>query len=223
MKSRRCQKLSRHCSVENDENVANLITAAETGMQGALSAAAPDDRRAVLRTHLTALIAQLLAANPDLQAQVRAVRIASDAYNTVRDAAVREAHVHKMSLEYTNQHPVNEFSRSTIRFIYSHQPTEAPILVTFNFATSIYNLNANDEGQSRFRDLQFSAQMDRRLPSFGRFSNPVLTFAGYYQWMKQDALLSIPESNLVPGTGIALPSDATILLGTKGHNRHCPS
>ena len=197
--------------------ITTLISEAESRMENALTNAGADDRRAILKTHLDELIEQLVEANPDLQQQIQAVQISSEAYNTVRDAAVREAHVHKMSLEYMNLHPINEPTRSTVRFIYSHQPTDAPLLVTLNFATSFYNQNSTAASQSRFRDLQFSAQLDRRLASRGRLINPVLTFAAYYQWMKDDALISIPEGSLAPGTGIVLSNDASVLLGTKGH------
>ena len=198
--------------------ITKLIADAESRMHTALMNAAATDQRAILKTHLDALIEQLVEASPDFQQQVQAVQIASEAYNTVRDAAVREAHVHKMSLEYMNLRPSNEPTRSTIRFIYSHQPTEAPLLVTLNFATSLYNQSTTAASQSRFRDLQFSAQLDRRLASTGRLDNSVLTFAAYYQWMKDDALILIPEGSLAPSeTGIVLPSDASALLGTEGH------
>lgn len=180
----------------------------------ALKAADPQNRKAVLEAKLNAFITQLDQTNPLLREEIQALQRASEAYFTLRDAAVRAAHIHKLSLKYTNSRAQNEPSRSTLRLVYSHQPTDAPVLVTLNFGASFYN-RSNDD--ARLRDLQFGAQIDRPLPSIGRFERPVLSLAGYYQWMKHDALLTIPAGDFAPGTAIALAGEASKLLGTKGH------
>jgi hypothetical protein len=191
---------------------------AETTILEALKGTAdPGRRKAILKKGLDDLAGKLVETNPDFLKLVREVQKASAAYDMARDDAVRDAQTHKMSLEYMNLHPANQPGRSTLRFIYSHQPTEAPLLVTLNFATSFYNQGGTDSSPTRFRDIQFAAQLDRRLPPVERFGHPTLTFAAYYQWMKEDALLSIPAEDLAPGTALALPGDASVLLDTKGH------
>ena len=171
---------------------------------------------ATLELRLNLLI-DILAEEEGFEERVLAVQRAYENYFLVRDEAVRAAHTHKLSVEYTNSHPENEPSRSTVRFIYSHQPTQAPLLVTLNVGASFYNRRAEDANGTRLRDVQFAAQMDRRLPALGSIQNPVLTFGGYYQWMKADALLTIPAGKFAPGTAIELPNEASTLLGTKGH------
>ena len=173
-------------------------------------------RLAVLQIRLDELADDMKALNPDREAAAAALIQANTVYREARDTAIRNAQTHKLSVEYTNRHPPKEPSRSTTRLIYSHQPGDSKRLITLNFAATFYNRRTLG-ADTRFRDLQFAAQLDRRLASIATIANPVLTFAAYYQWMKEDALLEIPATDLVPGTGIALPGGASSLLGTKGH------
>ena len=69
----------------------------------------------------------------------------------------------------------------------------------------------------RFRDLQASGQIDRRLGKIPSLGNAVLTMGVYYQWMKEDALLTIGPGDSAPGSGVILPGTAAKLLETKGH------
>ena len=176
-----------------------------------------EQRRTLLKKRLDLLVLIMEEDNSNFAEQIREVQRASAAYLAVRDTLVRAAQSHKLSLEYTNLHPENEPCRHNLRLIYSHQPTDAPVLVTVNVGASFYNNTRAEEYVSKIRDFQCAAQIDRRLLSLGSLAHPVLTLAGYYQWMCEDALLSIPEGNLVPGTAIALSNDASQLLGTKGH------
>jgi hypothetical protein len=69
----------------------------------------------------------------------------------------------------------------------------------------------------RLRDLQVAGQVDRRLGDDGSLGRPVLSLAAYYQWMRADALILIPQGTTAPGSSIELPAEASTLLGTKGH------
>ena len=65
--------------------------------------------------------------------------------------------------------------------------------------------------------MQFAAQVDRRLGELANLGASTLTLAVYYQWMKDDALIVIGETDVFPGTSIPLSGDAAPLLKTKGH------
>ena len=71
--------------------------------------------------------------------------------------------------------------------------------------------------QGRLRDVQATAQVDRRLGNIPNLGPATLTLAYYYQWMKDNALITIPAGNTAPGTGIVLPGAASTLLATKGN------
>jgi len=178
---------------------------------------AVDEReiKAILTRQLDAVVPILERANPTQADALRTLRRAYSNYFLVRDGLLREAQVHKMSLEYVNSHPQNQPNRSSVRFIYSHQPSSAPAVITLNMALTMYN--ALQTGAShRLRDVQVAAQLDRSLGDIGSFGRASLALAGYYQWMKDDALISIGPGNIAPGSGIVLSQPAVKLLGTKG-------
>lgn len=56
------------------------------------------------------------------------------------------------------------------------------------------------------RDVQFAGQVDRRVGDLGSLGQATLTLAGYYQWLKEDAVV----------TGLALSAGHS-LPDTKGH------
>jgi hypothetical protein len=151
-----------------------------------------------LEERLDVLVPILSIADPNFASNVSALRRAYSNYFAVRDALVREAQRHKLSLEYANLHPQNEPSRSTVRLIYSNQPTDNAAVVTLNFASTLYNKG------SSLRDVQLGGQLDRGLGEISGFGQAVLTFAGYYQWMRENALIELP--------GTTAP-----VLETKGH------
>jgi len=184
---------------------------------GMLKTATTADFAQVLERQLDLLITKLAAADPEFESRIIVLRRSFMNYATVRDDLLKEIQSHRASLEYSNQHPLNQPNTSNIRFIYSHQPTRSPTLVTANFAATWYHQTQSGTSTGRFRDLQISGQIDRRLGEIPSLGHAVATFAGYYQWMKEDALINIGPGNVAPGSGIVLPSGAASLLGTKGH------
>jgi len=171
--------------------------------------------KTIMARQLDAVIPILERANPNQAEALRTLRRAYSNYFMVRDELLREAQVHKMSLEYVNSHPQNQPNRSSVRFIYSHQPSNAPSVITLNVALTMYN-ELQTGAEHRLRDVQVAAQLDRSLGDIGSFGRASLALAGYYQWMKDDALISIGPGNIAPGSGIVLPQPAVKLLGTKG-------
>lgn len=180
---------------------------------------APDAQAftATLERQLDILIDRMSQADPQFGARVAAVQQGFANYSDQRDALLRAIQTHKMSVEYTNQHPQNQAFTSNLRFIYSHQPSQAPTLITVNAALTWYNSLPAGVRTSRLRDVQVAGQLDRRLGVIPNFGNAVATFAAYYQWMKDDALIVIGPGNVAPGSGIVLPGTAATLLGTKGN------
>jgi hypothetical protein len=169
----------------------------------------------ILEGSLVELTSRLSALDPQFGTNVVGLSRAYSNYFDVRDALIREAHVHKLSVEVTNLLPLNQPATWNTRFVYSHQPTLSPTLVTANVSTSWYS-NEGPNGE-RWRDVQIAAQLDRRLNEIPQFGFATASFAVYYQWMKEDALIQIPPGTTAPGSGIELPAEARSLLDTKGH------
>jgi len=121
------------------------------------------------------------------------------------------------SVEYDNDHPLNQPTQSSAKLIVSARFDPAgKRQLTFNSTASWYDHAPPAGAVKRFRDAQASLQFDMALT--GGSSRAITSFsAGYYfQWMADNALLTIPSGNLAPGTSIALPGDASVLLQTKG-------
>jgi hypothetical protein len=174
------------------------------------------DFRQKLAERLDILIDRMSTAHADFATRITRLSTAFLDYASVRDALLKEIQSNKLSLEYTNQHPRGQANTSNIRFIYSHQPGSGPLVVTANAAFTWYNAVPAGVQTGRFRDVQIAGQIDRRLGQIPTLGNAIATFAGYYQWMRDDALIIIGPGNVAPGNGIVLPGTAATLLGTKG-------
>lgn len=182
-----------------------------------LQAASQADFKEKLGQQLDILTEKLAALSPDFYTKVATLRRASQNYLSERDDLLQAIQSHKFSVEYTNLHSQNQPSTSNVRLIYSDQPSAAPILLTANAALTWYNSLPAATSASRLRDVQVAGQLDRRLGVIPNLGNAVMTLAGYYQWMKEDALITIGPGNVAPGSGILLPGTAATLLGTKGN------
>jgi hypothetical protein len=169
----------------------------------------------VFHARLQALTDALLAADPSFPQKVITASRAFSNYFLVRDELIMKAQVHKASIDYTNQSPLKQPGTSNLRFIYSHQPTEAPLLFTLNAAVTAYNKKPGTGSQ--LRDVQLAAQLDRRLGEVPNLGHAVFTLAAYYQWMKEDAVLDLEKSLVSSIPGLELADDAVTVLGTKGH------
>jgi hypothetical protein len=186
------------------------------GANQALQNVSVEDFAASLEEQLDILIDRMNAADPQFRSRVAVLRRAFVSYSTARDDLLREIQSHRASFEYTNEHAQNQPSTSILRFIYSHQPTKSPTLLTANAALTWYNTIPAGVATNRLRNVQLSGQLDRRLGEIPSLGNAVATFGVYYQWMKEDALIMIGPGNVAPGGGIVLPNTAATLLGTKG-------
>ena len=171
-----------------------------------------------------ALIAQLVALenilkeqHPDLLTLAESARRAMDTYLTGREQALQTiANGVALSLEYTNNHPLDEPGTSDFRFVLSLKPSQY-VTLTANAAASIYNSLPSGTHVSLYRDAQAALQLDLSLSQWGSLGSPVLSAAGYYQYMHDPALITIGSGNLAPDTNIQLPGTASVLLGQKGN------
>jgi hypothetical protein len=194
----------------------NLYSEWEVATRAALdSAKSADQFRAALDAQLNSLADQMLAADSEFPDRIRALSRALSNYRTVRDEMIRQAQVHKSSLEYTHRSPLNQPGTSNLRYIYSHQPGTSPVIYTVNAALTIYD--SATSAPSRWRDLQVAAQLDRRLGRVPSLGNAVFTLALYYQWMRDDAAVTFGDTAAATLPGLALAEGAESVLGTAGH------
>ncbi|MBZ5494059.1 MAG: hypothetical protein LAO76_24315 [Acidobacteriia bacterium] len=200
-----------------DTNIQPVYLAWQTETLAILQAAPQAEFKQKLGQQLDILIDKLATLSPDFYTKVATLRRASQNYLSERDDLLQAIQSHKFSVEYTNLHSLNQPSTSNVRLIFSHQPSAAPILLTANAAVTWYNSLPATTSASRLRDVQAAGQLDRRLGVIPNLGNAVMTLAGYYQWMKEDALITIGPGNVAPGSGILLPGTAATLLGTKGN------
>jgi hypothetical protein len=201
----------------SDPVVAGIYDTWEAQTRTILQNATKDEFKQKLEHQLDVLVDNLVARSPDFLAKVEALRGAALNYFSVRDDLLRDIQSRRFSVEYTNLHALNQPTTSNLRFIFSHQPSAAPLLITANAAMTWYNSLPAGATTGRLRDVQAAAKIDRRLGQIPNLGNAVLTVGGYYQWMKEDALIEIGPGNVAPGSGIVLPGTAATLLGTKGN------
>jgi hypothetical protein len=173
------------------------------------------DFRNVFNDRLQALTDALLSADQSFATKLVAASRAFSGYLAVRDDLVMKAQVHKGSLEYTNHSPLNQPGTSNLRFIYSHQPTKAPLVFTVNAALTAYDTKPNQGSQ--LRDVQLAGQLDRQLGQVPSLGHAVLTLAAYYQWMRDDAVVDLSKAAASTLTGLTLGDNAATVLGTAGH------
>ncbi|MBV8199482.1 MAG: hypothetical protein JOZ15_02555, partial [Acidobacteria bacterium] len=121
------------------------------------------------------------------------------------------------SLELDNEQPLNQPRQSTGRLIVSARLDPAgKHQLTFNSAGTWYDQAPPAAAVRRFRDAQAALQFDVGLSSDSSRIGVSMSAGYYFQWMADNALLTIPSGNLAPGTTIPLPGDASVLLQTKG-------
>ena len=117
------------------------------------------------------------------------------------------------SISYDDTFPANQPNQSSAKFILSARPKIAQI--TGNGTIEWYDqiLNSN---VSRLRDAQLALELDHTFGKTDAQLNPSLSAGYYFQYMVDNALLTLPSTALAPGTSIPLPGSASQLLNTKG-------
>jgi hypothetical protein len=169
-------------------------------------------------------LTDLARKNPKFQTQLDTLLSEMGHYFGTRDKAL-EAIVNWFtgSFEYNDDRPQNQPSQSNLKVILSWRPSSSgsstsagPLQLTLNGSAAWYDHAPPQGAVKRFRDAQASLQADRTLPDVTDRLGAALTLGYYFQYMADNALLTIPSGNLAPGTSISLPGAASVLLGTKG-------
>src|ERR1039457_4388295 len=206
---------------ELDAAIPPLMKDLGTGWEGpfldALQKADSDSLESTLAQQLDSLIDARATRDPDFMTKVQRAQNAVLASFAQRDAILQKLQSKNFSTEFNSRHPLGQPNMSNVRLIVSHQPSKAPLRFTANFAAEWYDAVPTGVKQGRLRDLQAAVQADRRLGDLPKLGTATLTLAYYSQWMKDNALITIPAGNTAPGTGIVLPGAASTLLATKGN------
>jgi len=191
------------------------------GIRGALEttlAHAPDAKEMAALIDNAVQRATLVVLGSDGAKERMAAYQAADAdYRTQIDKAARTA-VTKFShaVEYSYLRPKNQPEISNVRYVGAGGiGGSEQWRFTGNFALDFYNSRPANSTVGVWRDLQMSAQVDRVFFEKEKV-NVTLSGAAYYQWMKDQALITISAGEVAPGTNIPLPGSAPALLAPKG-------
>jgi hypothetical protein len=177
-----------------------------------------DGLKAILTQALVDLVAIARKNDPDFDKNNEAFVVALGTYFGDRDRAVQSLVSRvSVSLEYDNEHPLNQPTQSTAKLIVSARLDDAgKHQFTFNGSATRYDQAPPQGAVRRLRDAQAALQLDIAMTPDSSRVGASLSAGYYFQWMADNALLSIPSGDLAPGTAIPLPGDASVLLGTKG-------
>jgi len=179
-----------------------------------LQQADPDDFNRILLDALTKLAALAKQADASFQTDAEDLTSKMSTYFGNRDALLSD-YINKVtfSVEYNNDRPANQPTQSTAKFIFSAQPQGFQF--TANASLQWYDQILQSKA-SRIRDAQLAMQFDRKFGSSTSEISPTVSAGYYFQYMVDDGLLTLPSSQLAPGTSIPLPGNASELLNTKG-------
>ncbi len=170
--------------------------------------------------YCTVFVTALRAADPqNYDSNLLSINTALDSLKEVNDAVLDKARgTPLLSLVYTYSTPPNKPA--------THEATLSAAYVwkggtqfTGNAAGSWFASIPTGANYGRVQSYQFSGELDQPLgPATTRKTAPraTVSFAGYGQYQNSPTVLNITSGNLAPGTNIALPSDAQVLLGTAG-------
>lgn len=117
------------------------------------------------------------------------------------------------SVSYDDTLPANQPNQSSFKFILSARSKVAQI--TGNATVELYDQTLKSN-VSRLRDGQLALEFDHTFGNTKAQVNPSLSAGYYFQYMVDNALLTLPSTALAPGTSITLPGNASEVLNTKG-------
>lgn len=136
------------------------------------------------------------------------------------------------TLEYVYASPAGQQSTSGIRFVIDKKVFAAPAggdasndvdndhngTVTANVALNWYNDIPQGITTGRMRDVQISGQFERAIGPATRKLRSSVSFAGYYQYQVNPAILTFDQNAVTPGPSqIPIPQPAAAALDSKGH------
>ncbi len=178
-----------------------------------------DPKVDVILTTLKINIADLINQKAPATLAFQTYTSAENVYRGARDAAL-SAVLYKWSgsLEYNYNRLPSQPDESDFKAIYSYRndTNEDKILqVTANAGATIYNSTVGSS-TSRIRSSQAAFQLDYTVTSPSSKIQTVVSGGYYFQYMVANGLLTLPATQLAPGTAIPLPNNASELLNTTG-------
>lgn len=205
--------------LDKDKRINELVASASARKELEEAAAGSADQLdKAFEKYFATLVSLAREDIPNLDQKITAAIAAFASYAQLNYDAVQEARAnHQVTAQYTYNRPQNQPETHEVKLIVGLNPQGAGgALFTLNLAGSIYGGSIPAGARyGRLRDVQLAAQFDRPLGSL--MTHPAtLTLAGYVQYQRDPSVLDIGQGNLAPGTGIVLPQNAQVLLGTKG-------
>lgn len=169
--------------------------------------------------NLKIAIANIINKNASTTAAFQTYASAENAYRGARDTAL-QAVLNKwtVSFQYDYNRLANQPDQSGFRAIYSYRrdaDNDKILQVTANAGATIYD-SLLGSTTSRLRSAQAAFQLDYTATSTTSKVQAVVSGGYYFQYMVAAGLLTLPSTDLAPGTSIPLPGNASELLNTTG-------
>jgi hypothetical protein len=168
----------------------------------------------------------VLLSSPDAPKEVLQAQQAIDAFTQVVYTVLDQARGKPLAtLSYLYSAPPDKPATHNVTAVISYlfkgnDPQKRTPLtgaqLTSNFTTSIYASVPTGAAYGRLRDFQLSGEFDKPFGGTPAEPRGTWSLAGYGQYQYDPTVLNITAGNLVPGTNIALPGNAQVLLGTAG-------
>lgn len=157
-----------------------------------------------------------ILSRPDAPKNVLALSQALDAFNAATYTVLSQARGTPLaSIRYLYSTPAQKPSTHDFTIALA-ELFHSGAQLTGNFTASVYATLPSGAKYRRFRDVQLSTEFDRPFGGTAVDPRGVFSLAGYGQYQYDPTVLNITQGNIVPGTNIALPVNAQVLLGTAG-------
>ncbi len=187
-----------------------------TAATAALIKASSGELEKVWLEQLDTLVTLLKSSDPGFAQLAVDYSAALSVYAFEQDSLLSLAEKPVLSLKYNDNRPAGQESDSTFRLIYD-QGFGKNWSLTANFAVDFYDTQPTTPTIGRLRDLQFGAELDRKLPNIPILGSSALSWAYYYQNQK-NPILAVDASQPLPGiTFVGLPSGANQVLAQTGN------
>jgi hypothetical protein len=173
----------------------------------------------VVLDQLVEKIATIIDNSAQGTAAFQAYASAESAYRGKRDAALSTVlNKWTASFEYDYNRLANQPDQSNFKGIYSYRSdanNDRIMQLTANAGATIYD-SLEGSSTSRVRSSQAAFQLDYTATSTATKVQAAVSGGYYFQYMIANGLLTLPATQLAPGTAIPLPGNASELLNTTG-------
>lgn len=195
----------------------DVMVKARQKLEPALLTAAGEEEMAVAIDTIVNEAAKAIMAKEMSAQRLDALQKAHTLYAGKVDTAARDAATaFSHAIEYTLTRPKNQPEITNLRYVASGGfGTNEVWRGTVNAGLDFYTQKPVGTQVGTLRDAQLSAQLDRIFWA-KKAVNLTFSAAGYFQWMKERAVIVITPGDLAPGTNISLSGAAPALLAPEG-------